>query len=538
MADTIQRIGSALGTAMTNVQSIPWFIYNQELTAGVYGQSILEELAKLIDYYKIYEHGTEFITEGSNNDYAPSDLRYKQCRGLIDKEARFLFGKTPDVWVDIPIPSKASDSTKQIVKDQQTILQNFVDLVLKENHFSNRIIKAAKDCFIGKRIVIFVDFNESGIKLSFHPSTEFLFETADDDVDVLTKVVTFYTTVNDSNKGLQRIYKKKYYIGTDFYCHVVEELYDGTGQLVETLVPDHKTLFTYIPAFVIINDGLSGDIQGVSEVDQLKDYEEYYSRLANADQDAERKGMNQVKYAIDMDPATTQNLSTAPGAFWDMSSDQSKDTQGTVGTLATDMSYTTALATTLDRIRTGMYSQIDMPDVTNEKMQGYLTSGKSLKAIYWGLIVRCDEKMKAWEPALNAMVRTIIEGAKLYPELCRRYFPEGASSLPDVTYNIHIDNQYPLPEDEAEEKQTDLAEIVAQTMSRKRYMKKWYRLTDDEVQSELDQIAQERQLLEDNFMPQTANTNVTSTNQQGNAQTGSSYNATGDQSDDSTPEGV
>ena len=55
-------------------------------------------------------------------------------------------------------------------------------------------------------------------------------------------------------------------------------------------------------------------------------------------------------------------------------------------------------------------------------------------------------------------------------------------------------------EDEAEEKTIDLAEVTAQTMSRKRYMKKWHRLTDDEAEEELKQIALERELLEDSFV--------------------------------------
>ena len=57
----------------------------------------------------------------------------------------------------------------------------------------------------------------------------------------------------------------------------------------------------------------------------------------------------------------------------------------------------------------------------------------------------------------------------------------------------------PLPEDEIEEKQTDLAEVTAQVMSRKSYMKKWRNLTDDEVKEELEQIALERQMIEDSF---------------------------------------
>ena len=58
-----------------------------------------------------------------------------------------------------------------------------------------------------------------------------------------------------------------------------------------------------------------------------------------------------------------------------------------------------------------------------------------------------------------------------------------------------------MPEDEVEEKQMDLAEVQAQTMSRKAYMKKWRELTDEEADEELRQIVLEKQLFEDSMIP-------------------------------------
>ena len=75
-----------------------------------------------------------------------------------------------------------------------------------------------------------------------------------------------------------------------------------------------------------------------------------------------------------------------------------------------------------------------------------------------------------------------------------------------VDYEINIEQNTPLPEDEVEEKNMDLAEVESKTMSRKAYMKKWRGLTDDEVQEELEQIALERQIIEDSSFAGTAGT--------------------------------
>ena len=106
------------------------------------------------------------------------------------------------------------------------------------------------------------------------------------------------------------------------------------------------------------------------------------------------------------------------------------------------------------------------------------------------------------------MVKCIIEGVRLYPKVASMYMKD---SLPEEEYTVRVDNQYSLPEDEADEKQTDLAEVTAQTMSKKSYMKKWRNLTDDEADEELRQIALERELLEDAFTMPTSG--VTQSNQ-------------------------
>ena len=217
--------------------------------------------------------------------------------------------------------------------------------------------------------------------------------------------------------------------------------------------------------------------------------------MSNADLDAGRKSMNPTKYVVDMESNSTKNLSTAAGAFWDLGSDQNLDNpHPLVGLLEPTMNYSQALNTSLERIKTTGYEQIDMPNITLDSLQGAITSGKGLKAIYWPLIVRCKEKMKMWGPRLRQVVHIIIQGAMVYPNCIKQYTND---SVVAVDYEIKVTQNLPLPEDEIEEKNMDLSEVESKVMSRKSYMKKWRELTDDEVQEELEQIALEKQLLEE-----------------------------------------
>ena len=475
---------------LTAFNRIPYALINAEIAGAA--KDTLDELTQICKYYKVYKKGASFTVEGTNGDYIPAKLKYKMAASLINKEARFLFAEPPDITVE---PKGDVGKTTEDAKNALTIMNDLVKTILDANKFEEALIKAAKDCFIGKRVAGLVNFNEDdGVMVTFLPSTQFIYETKIGNPNILTKFVCFIIVKDSITLSEKRIFKKKFELVDDI-VYLEEVLYDGAGKQLEVVTEYQETLIPMIPVSIFINDGLTGEEQGESEIELLKDYEEWYSKLSNADIDAERKSMNPTKYTVDMESNSTKNLSTAAGAFWDLGSDQNLDnSHPSVGLLEPGMNYSEALKTSLDRIKTVGYEQIDMPNITLESMQGAITTGKALKAIYWPLIVRCKEKMKMWGPQLRQLINIIIQGAMVYPGCIEKYTNDVVVA---VDYEIKIEQNTPLPEDEIEERNMDLAEVESNVMSKKSYMKKWRGLTDDEVQEELNQIALERQLIED-----------------------------------------
>lgn len=471
---------------------IPYGLINEEVEG--YANDTLAELTQICKYYKVYKKGASFVSEGSNGDYVPADLPYKMAASLINKEARFLFADAPEITIT---PKGDLGKATQEALDQITVMSDLVKTVLDANRFEQQLIKAARDCFIGKRVACLVNFNEDdGVTVTFLPSTQFLYEMNVSNTK-LRKFVAFIITRDSITLSEKRVFKKKYEVesvsGKDV-VYLEEAMYDGGGSLLEVVTERQEIMLDRIPAVIILNDGLTGDNLGESEIEVLEEYEKWYSKLSNADIDSERKSMNQIKYAIDMDSNSTKGLSTAPGAFWDLGSDQNLDNpHPAVGTINPDTSYSSALQQSLDRIKSTGYDQVDMPDINLQTMSGAITSGKALKAIYWPLIIRCKEKMKTWGPQLEAMVSIIIDGAIVYPRCIKRYTDD---FLVSTAYEVEVEQKIPIPDDEVEEKNVDLAEVTAQVLSKKSYMKKWRGLTDDEVTEELEQIAVEREMLE------------------------------------------
>lgn len=494
MASELATVQQQSTETITAFNRIPYNLINKEVSGNT--KDLLDELTKICQYYKIYKEGATFQPEGTNGDYVPASLKYKMAASLINKEARFLFAATPDITV---MPKGDLGKVTEESKKALTVLNDLVKTILDENNFEEQLIKAAKDCFIGKRVCGLVNFNEEdGVVITFLPSTNFIYETQIGNRNVITKLVCFEIVVDSVSQKDKRIFEKKFEMDDKGNVYVEEYLFDGAGTLLDTVTDRTKLEIDIIPAAVFINDGLTGETKGESEIDLLADYEKWYSKLSNADIDAERKSMNPVKYSVDMDSRSTENLSTAAGAYWDLVSDQNLDNaKPQVGQLEPAMNYSDALKTSLDRIKTTGYEQIDMPNITLETMQGSITSGKALKAIYWPLIVRCKEKMKTWSPQLANMIDIIIIGAMKYQNCVKKYTDD---PIVPVAYEVEVTQNTPLPEDEIEEKNMDLSEVESNVMSRQAYMKKWRGLTDDEANQELEQIALEKQMFDSSAM--------------------------------------
>lgn len=499
---------------------IPWGVIQN--TFGARTTKIFKkDLGEVAEYYKIYKSGKSFNPDRPGEKavikYANAKLNYKKVATLIDKQARFLFGESPDIDVEFD-----GNKVVETVEDRQRIsdYQRLLNRVFQQNLLDKQLMQAAKDAFVGKRVAAVVNFNlQDGITIEFINAFRFIYTTKQSNANELETFAAYTVVYEDDSEDDTVVYNEdkykyvweKLYESLDIYdengvylrteIYLSERLFDFDGNEVE-----HEDAFTdrliedmtSIPVAVITNDGLLEEQLGVSDVDKLQGYEELYSKLSNADIDSLRLGMNPIKYTIDMTNKSTKELPIGPSAYWELvgnwSQNEGKATPQ-VGIIEHSNSYSTALDTTLERISSSMYDELDIPNVTLSTLQGTITSGKALKAIYWGLIVRCKEKMKVWGPNIEKIAKIIIEGSKAFPEVAQSYITSNIEAS-NVEYRIEVESNYPLPEDDAEEQELDMAKVTNEVMSRKTYIKRWQKLTDAEADEEIKQIMLERAALE------------------------------------------
>lgn len=443
--------------------------------AGIHGSMVLRDMHDTIAMYEAYDGNLRWENEVGEIDYIPTRKKNNYIKLLMKKQARFFAGKTPDFNV--------------VTENESTVYKEFLEETFKNNLFKDKLIKGVRDCFIGKRVAIKLNIiKDSKISISFIPSLEFIYEADEEDLSELKKIIFFYTTKDSDNKAEQRIWRQKYEM-INGKCYLSEGVYDGYGSLVELHYEDMDTKLNFIPAYVVLNDGLSGE-EGESDVRDLIDNQVQINRIASEDIDTLLKGMNEILWGTDLDAKSVRNLKLAPGVFWDIVTDPIKANSGqqaSVGTLSKTFAYDTRIENALNRMKTEMYETLSIPETDVDSLQGVL-SGKAMRALYWGLIERCEEKWSQWEPALTWMTYAIIEIAKIYSLVS----DEG-------DYKVEVINNYPIPEDQEEEKQSDLNLVNSDAMSRLSFYKKWVNNDDKEALEEIKQIALEKRMLEESF---------------------------------------
>lgn len=461
-------------------------IINMELQ-GLFSKDRLEEMNEIINYYKHYE-GENLDWIKTTTDYVATEKKTNYVKKLIDEEARFMFSKPP--YFDINIEGNEEAEKK---------LNKYIKRALKKNLFNNDIIKATKDFLIGKRIALKLVANKvtNKIEIAFIPSLEFIHITKMDNVKELEQIIFCYQLEENISREGQMFWKQKYYM-KDGYCYVDEAIYDGAGNVVKLIKDNEDTKLPFIPCYVIMNDALTGDTKGKSDVKPLIENQKAYNQLTSEDIDTIIKGMNRIIYMLNVDDDSIVDDNDKPkisykaGSVWNLEKDPAAEgDKAEIGTIGSDFAYDQRIENSLDRILSDMYNSLSIPKLNTEDLK-VLTSAKAVKAIYQQFTSCIEEKMTSWIPMLEWMVEAIIEMSRIYR----------IGNLPNIDIEdieITVQNQYPLPSDEYEEKENDMKEVNTQVMSRKQYIEKWHNVTSDIADKILAQIQLEKQLLEDSY---------------------------------------
>lgn len=479
---------------------------------------LANEIMEVAKYYEFYDgkpDTQESITEDCKYgqlwpvqeglDYKPTREVRNQVKKLIQKQARFMFGVAPTIGI------KPFDKTQKDVAEQK---RTIIDKVFEDTNFWSHTAKAFLDATIGKRVLLAVVAKQNEpIKFRYYKMSEFTYTVDPHDCEKLDTVEICYQDECTIGKLdiEQRWHRWKYDIRNGA-CWCVYDIVDGQGNqaYIEQYEVDENgnpigeaqqiilreefnTGFTQIPCRVITNGGLTGDTQGESDVKDLIDLAVSYNRVNSDYRDALRFKMFEQPVFIDADTDALANVKIAPNSIIDLKTDPTiGDGTGSGGrsaqatTLASSFNFASPADSFLDRLKRDMYEIMDQP---LPEHLAEVPSAKALGFLFFDLRARCEFKWKDWEPAVKWVIEMIKEACvkgNLYPEL-------KAKSVMQVVTNVVITHNYPIPEDEESKKNVAIAEVQANVMSHKTYIRKYGDVEDEdgewnEIMEELDEL--------------------------------------------------
>ena len=150
--------------------------------------------------------------------------------------------------------------------------------------------------------------------------------------------------------------------------------------------------------------------------------------------------------------------------------------------LSSTFSFQATADSYLKQLKNDMYEIMEQPlpdQISN------VPSGKALKMIYYDLICRCEDKWKTWDEVLLWLVHMIEVTVPMYG-LCR-HIP-GIETLTIQSVNTWKHN-YPIPDDEIDNKNLAISEVQANVRSHKSYIEEFS--NSEDADKEFDTIIKE-----------------------------------------------
>lgn len=486
-------------------------------------------------------YGQEWkIPEGL--DYTPTKEIRNHTKKLIDKQARFMFSVPPSLSCKpksgVRVETTDNETTNTANKEAAARIlaeaedkRQLIDDIFTAANFWPQTLTAFKDCTIGKRVLLTVQANPGEeIKFRYFTMPEFQYQLDPKDITKLRQVSIVYQ--DERTRGMLAVkqvwYRWTYEMrvptrivmndegesievpvdGAEESCWYQKETLDGQNRIIEEPVeiiplieqsdyltgeadkeyiyPDNiewtDTKLPQIPARIIFNGGLTGDIWGTSDIKELMDMANQYNRTNSDFRDALRFKMFEQPVFVDADTQSIKDLKIAPNAIIDLKTDPMLDNGDGASRaaqaymLSSSFNFVAAADGYLDRLRKDMYEYMDQP--LPEEIKS-VPSGKAMRYLFQDLVGRCEEKWTTgWDGAINWCIDFICEAIrilKLYPER------EGVRLASAVTTNV-LTHNYPIPEDEQEKKTIAISEVEAKVKSHKTYIREFGNVEDEDME--------------------------------------------------------
>ncbi|APC41069.1 phage portal protein [Clostridium estertheticum] len=410
-------------------------------------------------------------------DYVPSQVIDNKVKPLIGKQARFMFGKSPDLLLK-PFNKENKESCEK--------LRQYIDAILKANRFWSDTLKAFRLATVTKRVMLRLEANPGQpIKLYYHDFNDFSYELSANDSIKLNKAMIVKQDASTINaEESKQIWNRYTYFmsnkkGEESSCYLKTETFNGDNLDKPITSTEQKTGLRKIPCWVITNEQCLSDPSGISDIKDLIPLQNQINRRTSDSADAIRFDMFGLNIIKDATEDSVNNAKIAPNSLLALVSLSGK----TADAKKIESTFQNAAAAEnfIKRLEDSMYEKLSIPKPEQLKN---VPSAKTLKYVYSELVSRCAEKWHDWEPVIRSMIRLIVEASGQF-----KCYDDWDVTWNDLQYNMVIRKNYPVPEDEDDKRRIAIEEVKSNVRSHRSYIKDF---TDEEdTKSVMQEIAED-----------------------------------------------
>ena len=504
----------------------------------------LEEVQLYYEYFDGFDitdlnsdYGQTWKIDEDKLDYIPTREIRNHLRQLVKKQSRFMMSQEPELIFNPVIEGREKQA------EQKRIL---FDSILRQSKFWSKAANALTDATVGKRVLMAVIGNEGEpVDVRFYPMPQFSYTVDPKDTSRLLAVDIVYqderTRGMDKEAQLWHHYRYEMKAGAkesgitsaledvEEECWLTYALTDGesnqiyitedgettikesSAKLVEiednignkiqvplAVLESAPTGLSQIPARVILNEPLTNDVYGNSDVKDLITIADNMNRTISDLRDALRFRMFEQPVIIDGSTKSLQGMKIAPNAVIDLKTDTSTSIgagggskQASVTSISSNFNFLPAVQYYLDEAKRSMYELMDQP--LPEKVQS-APSGIAMQFLFYDLMSRCDSKWVEWDSAIEwlvSMIEEILEKVSVAIEP----LPEDLKSSWQEITTLTINHNYPLPADEQAKRQTAMQEVQTSVRSHQSYIEEFSR--NENAEDEWSRILEEAAQLEE-----------------------------------------
>ncbi|NFQ84171.1 phage portal protein [Clostridium sporogenes] len=404
--------------------------------------------------------GQSWITL-DNLDYVPSQVIDNKIKPLINKQARFMFGKEPDILL------KPLDKQKKEICEE---LRQFIDAILNSSKFWSNTLKAFRLASVTKRVMLRLEANPGQpVRLYYHDINDFNYEVDPNDITKLSKIVLVKPINVDKEVPKQLWNRYTYYMNEtenkESSCYLRIETFKGDNLENPIELKENNTGLSKIPCWVICNEQSITNIYGQSDIKDLKPLQDSYNKRLSDFNDSLRFLMFGQTAIIDATEDTVNACNIAPNTLMALKSieDTEGSKQAKVQRVESNFTNAEPVKMYLKILEDSMYEKLGIP--RPESLQ-QVPSAKSIKYMYTELVARCEEKWHDWEPIIRSMIRLVVEACNKF-----KCYEDWKEEWNNLLFTIVLNKNYPIPEDEEDKKRLAIEEVNSNVRSHRSYIK-------------------------------------------------------------------